>query len=140
MYLVYGSNLEGYSSILRSMEDAFLIMLGKANASEFILTYPLLGPIIYSSYNVVILYFALNIFISIITDAFDKLREEMKENPNELNLTNCLYLKLKKFFLKKSNFDTLTSPDKYKDVLGTFPEHINKLNEHLIRVYCFINQ
>ena len=83
MYLVYGSHLQGYSSFIKSMEDAFLIMLGKANAADFINEYPILGPIIYSSYNVIMLCFTLNIFISIITDAFDELRDEAKQKPND---------------------------------------------------------
>ncbi len=85
MYLIYDSHSLGYSSFIKSMESAFLIMLGKSNASDFIRTYSILGPIIYSSYNVIILCFALNLFISIITEAFDELRREYQEKLNDFD-------------------------------------------------------
>ena len=134
MYLVYGSHLQGYSSFIKSMEDAFLIMLGKANAADFINEYPILGPIIYSSYNVIMLCFTLNIFISIITDAFDELREEAKQKPNDFDLVNFVLLEVKSFFLKESSLDNLPPASNYKDHINVLPEHINRMNEYLVRV------
>ena len=62
MYLIYNSHSLGCSCrFVKAMESAFLIMLGKSNASDFIQTYSILGPIIYSTYNEVILCFAFRI-------------------------------------------------------------------------------
>jgi hypothetical protein len=112
-------------------------MLGKSNASEFIQAYPILGPLIYSSYNIIMLCFALNIFISIITDAFSELRVEEKVKPNEFDLIKHLYSILKKWFLKKSSEDKLPSSDKYKDYISIFPEHIDRIGQYLNRV-CLV--
>ena len=140
MFLIFGSQLRGYSSFIKTMESAFLIMLGKSDASEFIQTYPILGPIIYSSYNVIILCFALNIFITIITDAFDELREQSKEKPNEFDLKRFIVLKLKKLISRKPSYEHLPSPEKYKEHLSIFPEYIERINEYLFRVnYKFSN-
>jgi hypothetical protein len=134
MYFIYGSHLRSFASLIKSMESAFLIMLGKSNASEFIQAYPILGPLIYSSYNVIMLCFALNIFISIITDAFSELRVEEKLKPNEFDLINHLYSIVNKWFLKKSPEDQLPSSEKYQDYISIFPEHINRIDQYLDRV------
>ena len=63
MHLIYQSHLEGYSSLIKSMESAFLIMLGKFDVSQFTISHPLLGPIIFSSYICMVLFFILNIFL-----------------------------------------------------------------------------
>ena len=134
MYLIFSSNMPGYSSFVKSMESAFLIMLGKSNALDFIQAYTTLGPIIYFSYNVVILCFALNIFISIITDAFDELRNEAKEKQNDFELTNYAFLKIRNMFSKKKNLNTISSSGKYKDRLTILPENILRFGESIIRV------
>jgi len=134
IYFLYHQHLGGYSSLIKSMESAFLIILGKSNASEFIQAYPILGPMIYSMYNVIILFFALNIFVSIITDAFDALRAEAKKKPNDFDLINYLTVKLKKFFNKNNPQDSVLSAENYKDHLTIFPNHMDRLNQFITRV------
>jgi hypothetical protein len=138
MYFIYGSHLRGFASLIKSMESAILIMLGKSNASEFIQAYSILGPLIYSMYNVIILLFALNIFISIITDAFDALRTETKKKPNDFDLINYLRFKLKKCFFKKNLQDSVLSAENYKDHLTIFPIYIDRLNRFITRVSILI--
>ena len=48
--------------------------------------------------------FALNIFISIITDAFSELRVEEKVKPNEFDLMNHLYSILNKWFIENKDY------------------------------------
>ena len=78
--------MEGYSSMIKSAESAFQMMLGKFDATHFIKSKIFLAPIVFSTYNIIILCFMLNIFISIITDAFDKIRDEDKRKPFEFDL------------------------------------------------------
>ena len=134
IFSVYGNHLLSYSSFVKSMESAFLIMLGKANAYDFLRVYPVLGPLIYSSYNVVILCFALNLFLSIITDSFGELRREAKSKPNEFDLINHLILKMKGLLSKNSKQEKLMSSDEYKDHLNVFPDRIQRLTEFIHNV------
>jgi hypothetical protein len=93
MYLIFNQNLEDYSSLIKSMASAFEIMIGKFSALQFMQSnYFILGPIIVSAYNSVILLFALNIFISIIIDSFDKVRAEAKIDPEKFGFLNHILL------------------------------------------------
>ena len=131
MYLIYGNDLEGYASMIKSMESAFLMMLGKFDATQFILHSPVLGGLIFSTYNVVILCFVLNIFITIITEAFDKIRLEAREKPNEFDLYDILKKIKERLFKKKSD---LPPSDEYKDPLSIFPIQVNRLIDLTINV------
>ena len=71
-YLIFNVHLNGYSSLTKSMGTAFCVMMGKFDVTPYTLASPVLGPLIFSLYNIVILFFALNIFISIIIESFDK--------------------------------------------------------------------
>ena len=134
MYFVLNSQLQGYSSLLKAMESAFLIILGKSSAADFIQAYPTLGPIIFACYNMIILCFWLNIFISIITDAFDEIRREAKEKPNDFDALNYVVKRVKTIFWRNSPLNTVSFQDKYKDHLDMLPIYVSRLIQILNRV------
>jgi len=131
IYLIYGSYLYGYSTLTRSAETAFIILLGKFSVDQYIELYPILGSIVFSSYNIVMLFFVLNIFISIITEAFYKVRLQSRENPNSgLDLWLHSKKKLRNFFGKEVS----SGKPKYQDRLSMFPKRIDELTNYVIRV------
>ena len=134
MYLVYGTDIEGYSSILKSMETALQVLLGKFDTSQFMINNPILGPIIFASYNVAILFCALNIFISIIIDAFDVIRVQSKKNSNEFDFYTHVWSKISNTLLKKS-LDDLPRHDEYQTHLSILPARINGLINYILRVF-----
>jgi hypothetical protein len=62
------------------METSFQIMVGKFDIKSLIDANPYLGPIIFAFYNVWIVFFLLNIFLSIMGVAFTEIRLIEKEN------------------------------------------------------------
>ena len=85
------------------MESAFQTILGKFDAKQFLYgTSTILGPCVFASYNIVMLTFVLNIFVSIITDSFDKIRHDAKEHPekNDVDIVRYLFQKWKEFRYK----------------------------------------
>ena len=134
MYLIYGSNIEGYSTIVKSMEIAFQIMLGRISTSETMMAEPILTPIVIAAYNTAIIYFSLNIFISIVIGAFDKVRAAAKENPNEFDFYTHIAYKMKRVFKKKSAFQNLQKNKEYKDFLTILPRRINSIVKYILRV------
>jgi hypothetical protein len=131
IYLIYSCYLDGYSTLTRSSETAFIILLGKFSVDEYIQHYPLLGPIIFSTYNIVMLFFVLNIFISIITESFYKVRLNSKENPKSgLDFWDHAKKKLRNLFKKKNN---LNKP-KYHDRFSLFPRRVDQLTNFVIQV------
>ncbi len=115
------------------MESAFEIMIGKLSATQFLESNSILGPIIVSAYNSVILFFALNIFISIIIDSFENVRNEAKLNPDKFGFLNHIIGKFKKLFSKNSNQNGMTYTN-YKSHLQILPGQVDKLVDYLIRV------
>ena len=139
MYLVYGDDLIEYASLTKSMMSAFLTILGKFDAKQFLsLRYSLLGPLVFASYNMVILCFVVNIFISIITDSFDKVRRQAKEHPeNEIDFLKYFIEYWRDWFEKKnfsSKKEKVVSYKNYTDYLTSFQTQVNRLVEILAGV------
>jgi hypothetical protein len=134
IYLIFGSYSSGYSTLTKSAETAFIILLGKFSVDEYIELYPILGSLIFSSYNIVMLFFVLNIFISIITESFYKVRVESKNNPkSELNLWSHAKTKLRNIFGKEIS----SKKPIYQDRLSVFPRRIDELTNYVIRVHFY---
>ncbi len=123
--------MEGYSSLIKSMESAFEIMIGKFSALPFVQSNSILGPLIVSAYNSVILFFALNIFISIIIDSFEKVRAEAKIDPEKFGFLNHIVDKFRRLFRKKDNKSAYID---YKSHLDILPSRIDNIIDYLIRV------
>jgi hypothetical protein len=70
--------------------------LGKFDAKQFLYgSRTILGPFVFASYNIVMLTFVMNIFVSIITDSFDKIRHECKDHPEKYDVDIVKYLSQK---------------------------------------------
>ena len=132
MYLIFNQNLGGYLSLTKSMQSALEIMIGKLSATQFLQSNSILGPIIISAYCSVILFFALNIFISIILESFDKVRREAKIDPDKFGFMGHI---LEKFgnFLKKT--DKSPPSTDYKTHLDLFPKQVDQIIDILITVF-----
>jgi hypothetical protein len=91
MYFIYNNDLREYASLLKSMQSAFLTILGKFDAKQFLYGM-ILGPCVFASYNIVMLTFVVNIFVSIITDSFDKIRHDAKEHPEKYEVDIFKYM------------------------------------------------
>jgi polycystin 1L2 len=129
MHLIYGSQIEGYATLIKSAETAFQIMLGKINTAQTMMSNPYLTPIIIAAYNMAIIYFSLNIFVSIIIEAFDFVRVKAKVNPNEFDF----YTHVVNLF-RKSSHDFFPKPSEYKESSSVLPRRINDLVNYIIKV------
>jgi polycystin 1L2 len=136
MYLLLNQKLRGYMSIIKSMESAFEIMIGKLSAIEFLNSNSILGPIVISGYCSVVIFFALNIFISIIIDSFDKVRGEAKLNPDKFGFMEHMLNKIKAVFILKKKKSQKDELNQYKSFLDILPNQVNKIINLLIKVIC----
>jgi hypothetical protein len=134
MYLIFNQNLEGYLSITKSMQSALEIMIGKLSATQFLQSNSILGPIIISAYCSVILFFALNIFISIILESFDNVRREAKMDPDKFGFLGHILEKFKDLFKKSDKSKPSTH---YKTHLDLLPEQVDQIIDILITVFNF---
>jgi len=136
MYLIYGANILGYATFINSMETAFQIMLGKINTNEVMISNPVLTPIIIAAYNMAVVYLSLNIFISIIIEAFEKVRAKDKENLNEFDFYKHVALKMKRVFKQESKPHLKNL--EYKDHLSVLPKRINDIINFFLRVNSLV--
>jgi polycystin 1L2 len=138
MHLIYGSQIEGYATLIKSAETAFQVMLGKVDTTQTMMSNPYLTPIIIAAYNMTIVYIILNIFISIITEAFDKIRAQAKENPNEFDFYSHVAFKLKSVFHRELTIESVSNQvEEYQDFLSTLKKRINSLINYILRVSLF---
>ena len=129
MYLIFGSNIKGYSSLTNAMSTSFQVMIGKTSLGDISMVSSVLGPSVFSAYNIIILYFVLNIFITIIMESFDKVRYEIRRKRDEWDFFGHV---MKKVFGKKSH---LPSHTEYKDHLVSFTRLIDDLLNFSLRVF-----
>ena len=131
MFLIFNQRLAGYLSIEKSMASAFEIMIGKLSATQFLESNQYLGPIIISAYCSVVLFFALNIFVSIIIDSFEKIRSEAKIDPEKFGFLGHILGKFRRFFRKKTNQSLHTE---YKSHLEILPTQVDKIINLILKV------
>lgn len=65
-YIIFFDKILGFSTMVRSMETCFNIMLGKFQFSPLLKANTIFGPLIFGFYNLIMVFMLLNIFISII--------------------------------------------------------------------------
>jgi polycystin 1L2 len=137
MYFIYNKDLREYASPIKSMESAFLTILGKFDAKQFLYgTDSILGPLVFASYNMVILCFALNIFISIITDSFDKVRRDAKEHPEE-EVDIFKYMKEKRS-RGGGGVKNLLGARKAKITYENYVDHLSSFHIQIKRLIVFL--
>jgi len=144
-YFIYNNDFREYASLIKSMESAFLIILGKFDAKKFLFTNTVLGPCVFAAYNVFVLWFALNIFVSIITGSFDKVRHEAKENPEDDFVYMYKYLveKWRNYFKQNPLYSSFfkrqykVSGERNTECLSDFTAQIDRLIDILTSVIYF---
>jgi hypothetical protein len=136
MYLIFGSSLVGYLSFVKTMATAFAMILGKVNGEEIMKVQPIMGPMIMAAFNLMVIIFALNIFISIIVDAFEVVRAQTLFTRNDFDVIGYAWSFMERIFGKKlaNEKEIVHSPDMYKDHLSILPNRIQKLVNYYKRV------
>ena len=136
MYLFYGSYLDGYSSLGKSFETSFTVMLGKFDTSHYLQQNKILGPFIFSIFNIIMIFFALNIFVTIITESFDKVRKNTIANRHqELNFWAQAKFYFYNLFRKRTSEINSSINLIYRDHITIFPKRIEELSVSMIQVF-----
>jgi polycystin 1L2 len=128
MYFIYGTDIEEYSSISVSMTTSFEMLIGRISVGD-IGRYKnkLIGPAIFSAYNIIMICFTVNIFVSIIVNSFEKVRIDDMENLDKTDFSRHAWKTVKKLLWKKFSLKNEVSYRDYKDYLSIFPSRIEKL-------------
>lgn len=74
-FLLFFDSLSAYSTIISSMETSFQIVLGKFDLKSMYEREPILGPIVFATFSLFIVFIMLSMFIAILTDSFETVRK-----------------------------------------------------------------
>ena len=128
MYLFFSKDVYGYRTMARSMETSFEIMLGKFEVQPLINSNTTFGPLLFMIYNVVMVLMLLNLFISIVTDSFEKVKNGYATN--EIEIVEFLKERFKKivnFNRKRAMKKIETEKANYNGTIESFSSRTNEL-------------
>ena len=100
-YLLYFDKASDFSTLFKTVESLFLVILGKLNASLFTSSPNLLGPLFLIAFSFVMIFIMLNFFIILLSHKFleqkRKLEEERNAKFHRLGYTEYFTSKIKDF-------------------------------------------
>jgi len=138
-YLLFISKISSCSTLLKTIEMLFEVILFKFNAKELIELSPILGPLCFSLFITLIVFICMNMFISIINDNFHRAKQN-EENDEEL-----FSFMLNKFlrwigWKKLTELEIAEQRDvkmrsKYLNTIEYLPDKIEQLSDAIDRVY-----
>ena len=95
--LAFGRYDEGHPTFVRSCMSIFNLLLGRAQFKFLYSANRSIAPIFFILYTLSMNIFLINIFITILCDAFTRVRVEMAEQPNKYNIFEFVFNRLMSF-------------------------------------------
>lgn len=132
MFILYNKQIEGFSTMIKSMETCFLFVMGKVDIGKMNHAEPYLTPIIFIAYNVSVVFIVLNMFVSIIGDHFSAARKDAK-NRNDISILKYFLNQLGK--LKKNNNKEISNENcVYEDIFTTLSRRMDDLIQFIYKL------
>ena len=131
-YLLFNDQSIELISMNKSMTTCFQIILGKFDSSVFFNSNSVLSPFVFVSYNIVIVFIMVNMFVAILIEKYELARHDQDLNNQDIELVSYLKSLIEKEFncmstndcseptIYRENFETL--PYKFDQVLIRFDE------------------
>lgn len=114
--IIFGHTLYGYRNWLATASAVFSLLLGKFSYYQFESTNIVLGPIFFFSFNIMVNWIIMNMFISILNDVFACVQAEILEQENEYEMFDYMMGQIKGWLGFKTRFaETEKTTDEYFD-------------------------
>lgn len=111
-YLVFGTQVNDFSTFQASIFTQFRIILGDFNFSEIEEANPVLGPIYFTTFVFFIFFILMNMFLAIINDTYSEVKADMSQQRSEMEMTDLIRKgcnkALMKLRLKKTAVDDIS--------------------------------
>ena len=88
--LIFGGNLYEYRSYPTSVASIFNLLLGKFSYHQFAQTNMVLGPVFFFGFNIMVNWILMNMFISILDDAFSEVKENTRLQSNDYEMIDFI--------------------------------------------------
>ena len=152
-YLHYMSILEGFQTFIHTVETCLQIMLGSFDFYALRDASPVLGPLMFFLYVVSITFILLNMFLSILNEAFSTVRTDESKQPNDYEMVEFIIGRFKKLVgiddrqttnaivpedinMAEEKTDACLSPcEPAFGPLAQFPSKIDQVMDHILQLY-----
>ena len=145
LYLTLNEKTGGFSTVIKTMQSCFQVMLGKFEVDPIWQANFVLGPLFFSLYNIVVVFILLNIFLTIVNDTFARVRvEAMKNAHKDIPLVDFIWSRMKRTLIfwqrqpteQDDNYiNGVRIPSSYKDNVSTLPTKVDELVKLLVILY-----
>uniref|UniRef100_A0A7M4F5P3 Polycystin-2 n=1 Tax=Crocodylus porosus TaxID=8502 RepID=A0A7M4F5P3_CROPO len=89
-YLVFGTQVDDFSTFQDCVLTQFRIILGDFNFTEVEEANRVLGPIYFTTFVFFMFFILLNMFLAIINDTYSEVKSDMAQQKNEMELSDLL--------------------------------------------------
>ena len=93
--LVFGQAMEGFGTFLTSCASLMDTILGKFTLKGMMEANRIIGPIFFYTYTISMVFVLINMFLSIINDAFAEVRSDVEKQSNEYEIVDFMIHRLK---------------------------------------------
>ncbi|XP_030288716.1 polycystin-2 isoform X2 [Sparus aurata] len=111
-YLVFGTQVNDFSTFQASIFTQFRIILGDFEFSEIEEANPVLGPVYFTTFVFFIFFILMNMFLAIINDTYSEVKADMSQQRSEMEMTDLIKKgcnkALMKLRLKKTAVDDIS--------------------------------
>jgi polycystin 2 len=87
-YLIFGTQVEGFSTYMSSIFTLFRIILGDFNFREIEEANRILGPIFFLTYVFFVFFVLINMFLAIINDTYAEVKSDLAQRDSELQISD----------------------------------------------------
>ncbi|XP_010767621.1 polycystin-2-like, partial [Notothenia coriiceps] len=89
-YLVFGTQVNDFSTFQASIFTQFRIILRDFEFSEIEESNPVLGPIYFTTFVFFIVFILMNMFLAIINDTYSEVKADMSQQRSEMEMTDLI--------------------------------------------------
>ncbi|XP_061130484.1 polycystin-2 [Syngnathus typhle] len=132
-YLLFGTQVDDFSSLQSSIFTQFRIILGDFEFSEIEEANPVLGPVYFTTFVFFIFFILMNMFLAIINDTYSEVKADMSQQRSDMEMSDLIKKgcnkALMKLRLKKTAVDDIS--DSLRQAGGKL--NLDELRQHLKR-------
>jgi len=100
-FLIFGNSLESYKDFQTSLASAFRFSLGQFNLKELHEADYILGSLYFVLFILIVIFGLMSILITILTEAFEKVKEDLNLQTNEHEIVDYVFEMVKNVTSKK---------------------------------------
>lgn len=142
-YLVLNTQVYNYSDFIYTCETLVSTILGKFHFKELADANRIIGPILFFLFMGTITFILVNMFLTIINEAFSNVKRDISKQSNDYEVVDFMVYRLKSFFgvsTKSNVVEEKESPKEGKQKtdmtpMDEFPDKVNQLLNSISSVY-----